>query len=585
MASTQTASLYSNSSSLLRAFFYVLTASVAILLLVGLGGGLLLAIQNPLTLLQTESTSPKAAMFVPKQAPVMVSLLVNPDRLEAFELAIVHPSQRRRTRTELTRLKQALVGKTGLNYEQDIQPWLGNEITFAVTSPDFDRDSDNGQQPGYLLALSSQDPLQAREFLQLFWQKQAIAGVDLVFEQYAGVKMIYGRQEPKASSQEGEANSTLASAVVGDRFVLFASHPKVLRDAINNVQAPELSLGNTSAYQQAIDDAPDRQISWAYVNLPQLTRWLGNTTADLTANSERLYESLAVALQLDRQGFVADTMLLTAGKQALSPIRPQRSEPVEALQFIPATSPLAAAGVNLQQFQSQLSEGLAGYDQLATWVEQFQTDLEARWGLERSDWYDWQGEFALGLLPNEQRTHSAWVFVAERTPTVISKIERLDAIAQQQGLSIGTLTLEGKTVSAWTQLSPTTSAKSSAETLTLQAQVQGVHATVGEYEVFATSVDAMNQALQAPSQTLATAAAFQQAIAPLTDKNNGYLYADWKAVSQLAEQQLPIVRLAKLNRMPLLSKLRSLTFTSYGSTSTAQKGAIFLRLHNANNAP
>jgi len=34
-----------------------------------------------------------------------------------------------------------------------------------------------------------------------------------------------------------QSEETLSGAVVGDRFVLFANDPKVLRDAINNVQA------------------------------------------------------------------------------------------------------------------------------------------------------------------------------------------------------------------------------------------------------------------------------------------------------------------------------------------------------------
>jgi len=57
------------------------------------------------------------------------------------------------------------------------------------------------------------------------------------------VKLIYDNSRPQLDKQNALASKaakseeTLSGAVVGDRFVLFANYPKVLRDAINNVQA------------------------------------------------------------------------------------------------------------------------------------------------------------------------------------------------------------------------------------------------------------------------------------------------------------------------------------------------------------
>jgi hypothetical protein len=579
----------------LRTFFYGLAASVTLLLLTGLAGWFWLTAHNPLTLLPTHTANPEAVMFVPKQAPAVVSLLVKPDRLESFGLAIVPPSDRRRTRAELNRIRQGLLSKTGLNYEQDIQPWLGSEITFAVTTADFDRDRQNGQQPGYLLALASQDSERAREFLQLFWQKQAAAGIDLVFEQYAGVKIIHANEE---SAVEREAidqsdlstTSTLkASAMVGDRFVLFANHPKVLRDAINNVQAPELSLNQTAAYQRAIRDLPDRQIGLTFVNLPQFAQWIGKdqakastrkastTKASTIEASSPIYESLMVALTLNRQSFVADTTLLTATGQKILPSQPQPT-PLEILQFVPATSPLVAVGTDLQQFWQQISTELVGYDPLINLVAQFQEDIQERWGLEQSDLFDWvEGEFALGLLPRGSHQSPDWFFVAQKTAGSDAEIKRLDAIAQQQGLSVGSIDLAGQTVFAWTRLSTDTARKS--ESLTVKTEVQGVRATVGKYEVFATSIEAMNHVLSA-SDSLAETAEFQRAVAALAPINHGYLFIDWPVVQPLLKQQLPLIRLAEISARPLLNNLRSIAVTSYGNDETSRRGAISLQLQD-----
>ncbi|MEB3337634.1 MAG: DUF3352 domain-containing protein, partial [Leptolyngbyaceae bacterium] len=229
----------------LRSFFNILAVSVLVLLLIGGSGFYWLMAQNPLNLLRGGwEGRPAAAMFVPKQAIAMVSLLVKPDRLESLQQVTAQPRDRRVARAELEQFQQSLLANTDLDYAQDIRPWLGEELTFAVTSWDIDRDDLNGQQPGYLWVAKTQDAARSRVFLQVFWQYRAIAGVELKFEQYKGVRLIYGG---------GASVATLASAAVGDRFVLFANHPKVIRDALNNVQAVELGLEASPAYQQALD--------------------------------------------------------------------------------------------------------------------------------------------------------------------------------------------------------------------------------------------------------------------------------------------------------------------------------------------
>lgn len=480
----------------LRSFFYGLIAVVAVLLLIGGGGVYWILAQSPLNLLKGgQDRTPSAAIFVPKQAPAMISLLVNPDRLEAFRQVATRPGERRRARAELARVKQSLLANTGLEYERDVQPWLGDELTLAITSLDIDRDRANGNQPGYLLAIATQDPERSREFLQVFWQKQAIAGADLVFEQYQGVKLIYSEDKVRGA-ESGERSqkkpssptSSLASAVVGDQFVLFANHPKVLRDAITNVQAAELNLSTASFYQQALETLTQPRIGLTFVSLPQLAGWLENSvTPDKQAKSPKdtlqsptvqaiasQYQTMAIALELDRQGLMADTAVLSGDRKETS-ISPSLSKPVAALQYIPASSPFSASGINLDRAWSGLANGLKGYDTVSKLINQPLQDLQTRWKINLSkDIFSWvNGEYALGLVPQTGKREESgvrsqlwrkasalpandWVFVAQRSHTDASKqaIAELDEIARQQGLTLGTLTLGDQTVSAWTRLQP-----------------------------------------------------------------------------------------------------------------------------------
>lgn len=577
-----------------RSFFSFLAAGVVVLLSIGIGGYYWLAAQSPLTLLQGGGVAePTAAMFVPKQAPVMVSMLVNPDRLEGFGQVVTPPGERRRSRKELNQLKTSLLANTGLDYQRDIQPWLGDEITLAVTNVDIDSDGENGRQPGYLMALATKDAARSREFLQLLFSKRAIAGTDLVYEQYEGVKLIYDNSRPQLEKQKAleqsptKSKGKLSGAVVGDRFVLFANHPKVLRDAINNVQAADLNLTSSSQYQQALTRLPPGRIGVTFLNLPRVVEWRG-------LEPQQTYESQIIALELKRQGLLAETTLLAAPEKEISPPAQTLAQLVGALQYIPAATGFSISGsdlsrlenTDLNQLWTQVSAGLSGsgYDGISG-VNQPLVALQARWGIDlQQDIFSWvKGEYALGLLPHADETAPDWIFVAEKSDAAEQGISRLDAIASKQGLNITSLPVGNQKVSAWTVLTtaPASSSEPDRASITLKAKVQGVHATVGNYEILTTSVEAMDEALKAPQiGSLVNNPKFQASIDAIPRPNEGYVYLDWTASQEILERQMPILKLLEVVGKPFFNNLRSLTISSYSSETGLLKGGVFFRLNS-----
>jgi hypothetical protein len=142
-------------------------------------------------------------------------------------------------------------------------------------------------------------------------------------------------------------------------------------------------------------------------------------------------------------------------------------------------------------------------------------------------------------------------------------------------LNVGPLTIGDRTVSAWTRL---TTAKAISQPLNLRADVQGVHASVGNYELFATSVAAMDSALKATERSLLTAETFKHATTSLLKPNNGYLYLDWDASRPVLEQRFPALRVLELAVKPFFNRLRSLTLSSYGVQSGVQRGGMLVQL-------
>ncbi|HTL90592.1 MAG TPA: DUF3352 domain-containing protein [Leptolyngbya sp.] len=535
-----------------RSFLNAVAAIAGVLLLLGTIGFFWIFAQSPISLLKGSSqNTPTAAMFVSKQAPVMVSLLVNPDRLETLRQVLAKPSDRAATRTEFEQFTQGILGNSELDYRQDVQPWLGDEITAAITTLDIDREEANGKAAGYLLALATRNTQRSREFLQLFWQKRAIAGAELAFDDYKGTKIIYGKVETESIPL------TVASAVVGSQYVLFANSPKVLRNAINNVQAAELNLEHSNDYQQAIAALEQGRIGIVFANLPQLAALNGKEISENT--------SAAIALGLDRKGLIAETAILRAGKEVN-----RSSKPIEALNYIPAIASISASGIDLDQ----LWAGLSSHETIASWVNSPINSLNDRWNLNLpQDIFTWvKGEYALALIPQAEMMD--WVFVADKTADAgaESAIAHLDELGKAQSISTGTIQIDDQPVSVWTRLASVSAAKN------IDAEVVGVHTTIGKYEIFATSIEAMKTVLNAKKNTLAHSKTFDQAISALQKDNAGYLYLDWETAKPMLEKQLPILKVAEFAGEPIFKHLRSLTASNYGNRSGVQRGGIFLQL-------
>jgi len=576
----------------LRSFFSFLIAGVLALLGLSAGGFYWLTTKTPLNLLAGgPTTTPAAAVFVSKQAPLLASMLVNPDRLEALRQVFATPEARSRSHAEFEQIKKSLLANTGLDYSRDIQPWIGDEITLAITTPDFDdRDRNNGQQTGFLLAVSSQNADRSQKFLASYWQKESRKEKTVQSELYKGVK-IYYKESPIANKKTDPISpfnplslpnttlqSSFATAAIGSSsdsgnnssFVLFANSPNVIRDAINNVEAANLNLKNTPEYQKALQQLTQGRIALAFVNLPQSET---DKTPQISLNS------LAVAVGVNRRGLLAQTALVTSGSNTAIPTL---SEPVKALQYIPSASPFAVTSTDLRNFWAGLSSAVSANAEASKLVDRTIADIQQLWGINLpQDIFNWvQGEYALAVVPSSSNTPD-WIFAAEKSADAQKAIDKLDEIARSKEYSIGNFTLRNQKITAWTQLTTSQSYdKKNKRKSAIETEAKGVRATVGKYEIFTTSVEAMDAALKAAETgSLVANQDFQISIEPLPPSNDGYFYLDWPSSRAIWEKQIPLLRLIELSARPLFDHLRSLTVTSTGEITGIRKATIFMRLN------
>ncbi len=548
--------------------------------------------QSSLTLLRGAPMSePAAALFLPKDAPLVMSLFTNPQKLQDLRQLRTPLRQRGQAKAEFERLKASLLTDTNLDYERDIDPWLGEEITLAVTTPDLDRNPSNGTQPGYLLALEVRDGDRSREFLDLFWQNKAVSGRELRFEQYKGVNLIYSRKtlpptgdglqlkdfNPFAKESAGE----WSSAVVGDRFVLFANAPEVLRKAINDAQVADLNLQGSPTYQKAIARLDQQRIGVVLADVPQLSGWLGG---DSVKPNSQLPDTLAIGLGLTRQGLLADTVWTSNNDN--STVNPDLEHPVAALNYIPEESAVVLAGHDLASRWRRLSQAVSGEDLLSRLLTQPLAELENRWGISlEEDIFSWvTRDYALALLPNVDQDGLDWIFVADdppQNPQSQAAIQRLDEAAAANGYSVGPFTLKDQhRILAWTRLMTREGQTREGNLrLRLEADVLGVRGQLNDYRLLASSIEAIDWAYTSPRRnSLLANGQFRKELPLLPDENDGYFYLNWQQSQGPLRQQLPFLRVLELTGNPLFDHVRSLLLTTEGSENGVHRAQVLVKL-------
>ena len=334
-----------------RSFFWVLITGAVVIFAIAMGSLGWIATQSSINLAKGGvNTSPQAAMFMPRQAPAMVSLLTNPEKLYAWREVSLPLKNRSSDRHQWHQWEASLLNKIGLNYQQDFKPWLGDEITFGITSLDYDRNSSNGRQPGYLLAAATRNTNLAQESLRNFYSQKSNVSI----EQYKGANII-SFQSAKVSN-----NTPWAGVVVGN-FVLFANQPQILREAINQAQAVSLNLANTDYYQTALSQVKKPHVGVAYLNILGTSAWLDKSSA-LTKSSPK--QILSVSLAIARSGLAAETALIATDKPAENYQTAQTFLDNPELQKIFASLPFDQrnlAYIDLQERTSLLEEQIPLY--------------------------------------------------------------------------------------------------------------------------------------------------------------------------------------------------------------------------------
>lgn len=561
----------------LRSVCLQLLASVLALLL---WGGPVWALEAEPELappLPEPALGPESAHFIPDTTALMVSLTGNSPLKMAGNGSVGASSQ-------LTDLPAALLASGGIDYQKDIRPWVSDEITFALTNLDK-------EQPGYLLAVKTRNNRDADAFLERIWQQQATDGQTINFERYAGVDLISADVSPNLATSASlpgllKPLRYLTTAKLDDHFVLIANQRQVLEQAVDTSKKQGTQLAKRAEYKTAIATLNQKQQSGiAYLDLEKLIPAISGQAA----TTPPTYRSLGIAFGESRQGLLAETALIANGDRDLPAIKTTPQEPMAALSYFPGNSPFVVSGSNLGTLWSQINQDLQGYPNLKSWVNQ----SLGTWGKTRglnltSKIFPWvDGDYAWALLPDslspvlsaQANTEADWLFAYEQTNSDKSTqlSNHLNELATEQDLGTSPFELAGRKVYAWTRLVSQEIDSTRGSNLTFKTEVTGAYANIDNQKVLASSPEALGLALDAGSDALINQRSFQDAIAPFDQPNQGFLYLDWPVMKPILKKNLPVISKLESNAQTLLSKLRSVSVSSYGETSEVQHSQWYFR--------
>ena len=474
-----------------RPFLAVVLAAVLLLLSLAAAGWWLVLQRSPLQLQHQPLVSPRAARFVPRQAPLSLYLLTDGQRPEGYARAVAPGRQRRQAADAVAGLRDGVFAAAGLDYPAELASWLGPELGLALLA-----NEPGGAADGWLLSLRSRDADGARRFLQRFWQTRSLAGTDLQISSYRGMGLISGR-----GALVGTTPVPIATALVNDDLVLIASGRGVLEQALDVSQIDELNQAASPSFQQALGR-------------------LGKGAVLLTAQAEVLGSWLGMPAQLIGPGAV---------QELVASLRPDgRSLALEALLRLapgaasPPPAPPAAAGdagpALLAALQGQ-TDSLALVQQPSRWPELWQPLLAAVLRVGEGD----------GLLP-------ALVAAADPGPLLWSAgsqgwllgtaVDQPDPASLEQGLAAQGLTaaplpVEGDaSVMVWTRLEAPPAGRriGREEGAVLQASLAGARASQGQLAWWGQNLAVLQEqreSRQTPRLRLAQLAALDQPQASL----------------------------------------------------------------------
>ncbi|MBC6433749.1 DUF3352 domain-containing protein [Nostoc sp. HG1] len=514
------------------------------------------------------------ANIIPGDALFAVSLTTDPQQWQRLREFGTKETQAELDKN-LVELRDRFLTNNGYDFQKDIAPWVGNDVTIAILAPAIaskaapkpvttNEDAANDQQ-SMVMVLPVKNPEIAKNILA---QPKTLKQGKWIDRIYQGIAI---------KQSQGQAGENFSAALLDGRFLVITDSPKATERAIDAYKN-QTSLATTGGFAENFPKIANYQrFGQFYINVP--------TAAKIAAASPNRPLPAQVLAQLQNNQGLAGTMTLEAegirfkGVSWLNP-NSQRVLAVEnnAGQMqnrVPAETLMMLSGGNLQRLWGDYVLTSLGNPLSPIAPEQLRGGIKSLTTLDLDkDLLSWmKGEFSLSLIPStpkqgfpdDFRVGLLFMVQTSNRQSAEASIKQLDEVMRNQyQFQVQPAKVVGQPVVNW--VSPYG---------TLTATHGWLDRDVAFLVVGAPITDKI---LPKPNNTLGSTIPFQQTVPTEPNPTNGQFFLD----VERTVKNFPLPTLIP-NQQILLDATRSIGMTSAVSDSRSNIYDIFIALKKVRN--
>ncbi|MEH1778545.1 MAG: DUF3352 domain-containing protein [Nostoc sp.] len=515
------------------------------------------------------------ANIIPSDALFAVSLTTDPQQWQKLRQFGTRETQAELDKN-LVQLRDRFLTNNGYDFQKDIAPWVGNDVTIAILAPAIgskptpkpvttNEDAASDQQ-SMVMVLPVKNPEIAKSILA---QPKTLKQGKWIDRTYQGFAI---------KQSEGQTGENFSAALLDGRFLVITDNPKATERAIDAYKN-KTSLATTGGFAENFPKIADYQpFAQFYVNVP--------TAAKIAAASPNRPLPAQVLAQLQNNQGLAGTITLESegirfkGVSWLNP-NSQRVLAVEnkagkMQSRLPAETLMMLSGGNLQQLWGDYVLTSQGNPLSPIAPEQLRGGVKSLTNLDLDkDLLSWmKGEFSLSVIPTTPKAgspddfRSGLVFMVEgrnRNSAEASLKQLDDVMRNQYQFQVQPGKVAGQPVVNW--ISP-------------YGTLTATHGWLdGDVAFLVVGAPITDKIVPKPNNTLANTLPFQQTVPTEPNPTNGQFFLD----VEKTVKNFPLPTLIP-NQQTLLDATRSIGMTSAVSDSRSSTYDIFVALKKVTNA-
>jgi Protein of unknown function (DUF3352) len=499
---------------------------------------------------------PVGASVIPKDALMVMTVTTDEGEWRRLRSFGTEKSQAELDRN-LAQLRDRFLTTNQIDYERDIKPWVGSEITLALLSPQADlaapKTGESAQPPSpqpAVMILPIASPLKAKELLD---QPKQVPGRTWSDRTYKDLKIRRATAD--------QPNQLLEFASLSDQLLVVSNSARAMERAIDAFKG-EPSLADTPGYGDALGQIQTgRSFASIYFNVPDtVLSGNANTNRKLPqSNLEQLQQSQgwATIANLESDGIKLQSIfwLKPDSQRKFSQRNTAKTMPTR----LPSDTVLMTSGGDLKQFWEDYSRDYAAYPVKVLDPTIFQEELKGSLGMDwKEDFISWmQGEFSIAMvsapLGSSPTTPIGLVFMVQSSDRRAAEqaLKQLDEVmAKKYSFKVEEAQLEGQTVTNWQQ--------PGSEVTATRGWLDGNVAFISLGAPVAKSL------LPRPLTPLEGNSLFQQSVLRNPDNNNGHFFVDLDRAVDF--KSLPIFGRLYESSQPWSGAMRSIGLNSVVSS-------------------